>query len=66
MLRGLLEGFSKSILISSQATSSTIKVVSQLIEYRSKKLRNQIAGYITHLVNMAAKRKKAEEASARI
>ncbi|BAA81082.1 30S ribosomal protein S17e [Aeropyrum pernix K1] len=42
------------------------RVVSQLIEYRSKKLRNQIAGYITHLVNMASKRKKAEEASARI
>ncbi|MCE4604737.1 MAG: 30S ribosomal protein S17e [Aeropyrum sp.] len=39
-------------------------VVSQLIEYRSKKLRNQIAGYITHLVNRAAKRKKAEEAAA--
>ena len=34
------------------------KVVSQLIEFRSKKLRNQIAGYITHLVNAAKKRKK--------
>lgn len=37
------------------------KVVSQLIEYRSKKLRNQIAGYITHLVNAAKKRKKEAE-----
>ncbi len=39
------------------------KVVSQLIEYNSKKLRNQIAGYITHLINAA---KKREEKSKRI
>ncbi|MCE4620562.1 MAG: 30S ribosomal protein S17e [Desulfurococcales archaeon] len=39
------------------------KVVSQLIEYNSKKLRNQIAGYITHLINSA---KKREEKSKRI
>ncbi len=32
------------------------RVVSQLVELRSKKLRNQIAGYITHLVNMRKKR----------
>jgi len=32
------------------------KLVSQLIEYRSKKLRNQIAGYVTHLVNLQKKR----------
>ncbi len=38
------------------------RVVSQLIEYRSKKLRNQIAGYITHLVNLAKKRRAGEEA----
>ncbi len=37
------------------------RVVSQLIEYRSKKLRNQIAGYITHLVKIREKRKKEEE-----
>lgn len=33
------------------------RVVSQLIEFRSKKLRNQIAGYITHLINAARKRR---------
>jgi small subunit ribosomal protein S17e len=33
------------------------RVVSQLIEFRSKKLRNQIAGYITHLVNASLKRR---------
>ena len=31
------------------------KVVSLLVELKSKKLRNQIAGYITHLVNRKAK-----------
>ena len=36
------------------------RVVSQLVELKSKKLRNQIAGYITHLVNM--KRKREERA----
>ena len=36
------------------------RVVSQLIEYRSKKLRNQIAGYITHLVNLQKKREAKE------
>ena len=39
------------------------KMVSQLIEYDSKKLRNQIAGYITHLVNIAKKREKKESES---
>lgn len=40
------------------------RVVSQLIEYRSKKLRNQIAGYITHLIKIREKRaKEAEERS---
>ncbi len=34
------------------------KIVSQLIEYRSKRLRNQIAGYITHLINAEKKRKQ--------
>ncbi|MFZ8794261.1 MAG: 30S ribosomal protein S17e [Acidilobaceae archaeon] len=33
------------------------RVVSQLIEFRSKKLKNQIAGYITHLVNASLKRR---------
>ncbi len=36
------------------------RVVSELIEYRSKKLRNQIAGYITHLVNRKRKRELQE------
>ena len=36
------------------------RVVSELIEYKSKKLRNQIAGYITHLVNARKKREKRE------
>ncbi len=45
------------------------RVVSQLMEFRSKKLRNQIAGYITHLVNASLKRRakitesEAEEVS---
>ncbi|MEB3817069.1 MAG: 30S ribosomal protein S17e [Desulfurococcales archaeon] len=38
------------------------RVVSVLIEYKSKKLRNQIAGYITHLIKIREKRAKAEEA----
>lgn len=33
------------------------RVVSQLIEFKSKKLRNQIAGYITHVVNASLKRR---------
>ena len=37
------------------------KVVSKLIDTPSKKLRNQIAGYITHLV--ALRLKRAEEAA---
>lgn len=36
------------------------RVVSQLIDYRSKKLRNQIAGYITHLLKIQEKRRKEE------
>lgn len=35
------------------------KVVSKLVEISSKKLRNQIAGYITHLVALRMKREKA-------
>ncbi len=38
------------------------KVVAQLIEYRSKKLRNQIAGYITHLIKIRERRKAEEQA----
>ena len=34
------------------------KVVSMLVEVESKKLRNQIAGYVTHLVN---RKRKLEE-----
>lgn len=37
------------------------RVVSQLIEYKSKKLRNQIAGYITHLVKIRMKQAQLEE-----
>lgn len=42
------------------------KAVSALIEYKSKKLRNQIAGYITHIINREKKRReklKAESQS---
>lgn len=38
------------------------RVVSQIIEYRSKRLRNQIAGYITHLIKIRERKtKEAEE-----
>ncbi len=37
------------------------RVVSELIEYKSKKLRNQIAGYITHLVKIRQKALEATE-----
>lgn len=42
------------------------KVVSQLMEWRSKKLRNQVAGYITSLVKLNEMRRKraAEEGQA--
>jgi len=40
------------------------RVVNELIEYRSKKLRNQIAGYITHLVNAKRKREQREKQEA--
>ncbi|MEM0366841.1 MAG: 30S ribosomal protein S17e [Acidilobaceae archaeon] len=33
------------------------KIVGELIEFKSKKLRNQIAGYITHIVNASLKRR---------
>ena len=36
------------------------KVVDQLIEVRSKKLRNQIAGYITHLKKVEERRQSIE------
>lgn len=39
------------------------RVVAQLVEYRSKKLRNQIAGYITHLIKIRERRKAEEQAS---
>jgi len=34
------------------------QIVSQLIEYQSKRIRNRIAGYITHLVKIQEKRQK--------
>lgn len=43
------------------------RIVDKLLETRSKKLRNQIAGYITHLVGVLTKRtasKQEEQAPA--
>lgn len=37
------------------------QLVSNLATIPSKKLRNQVAGYITHLVSISAKRKEAVE-----
>lgn len=37
------------------------QAVSKLLVVKSKKLRNQIAGYITHLVKIMSKPKKTEE-----
>jgi len=37
------------------------KVVSQLVELNSKKLRNQIAGYVTHLIKIEKRRRAREE-----
>ncbi len=34
------------------------KIVSRLVDTPSKRVRNQIAGYITHLVNIQRKRTK--------
>ncbi|AFK50693.1 30S ribosomal protein S17e [Thermogladius calderae 1633] len=39
---------------------SNKQVVSKLISTRSKKLRNQIAGYITHLVAVRSREKRVE------
>lgn len=36
-------------------------VVSKMISTSSKKLRNQVAGYITHLVAVSARRKETSE-----
>ncbi len=38
------------------------QVVKQLIEVKSKKIRNQIAGYITHLVKIKKRLEQAQEA----
>ncbi|WP_440060120.1 30S ribosomal protein S17e [Thermogladius sp. 4427co] len=38
------------------------QLVSKLVTVRSKKLRNQIAGYITHLVSIASKPVKEQVA----
>ncbi|MEB2836586.1 MAG: 30S ribosomal protein S17e [Desulfurococcales archaeon] len=40
------------------------RVVSTLIEYRSKKLRNQIAGYITHLIKIRERQAAREREEA--
>jgi len=34
------------------------KIVDQLIEYQSKRVRNRIAGYITHLVKIIKKKEQ--------
>jgi len=39
---------------------SNKQVVSKLISTRSKKLRNKIAGYITHLVAIGSREKRVE------
>jgi len=39
------------------------KIVSQLIDVKSKKLRNQVAGYITHLIKVMKKREASEKES---
>ncbi len=36
------------------------KVVSRLVDVRSKRVRNQIAGYITHLVAIRLKKEEGE------
>lgn len=38
-------------------------VVSKLVDTRSKRLRNRIAGYVTHLVAIRMKREKAAQSS---
>ncbi|MEM1873254.1 MAG: 30S ribosomal protein S17e [Acidilobaceae archaeon] len=38
------------------------RVVAELAEFQSKKLRNQVAGYITHLIN-ATRKRRAKTAS---
>jgi len=37
------------------------KLVAQLVDAPSKKIRNQIAGYITHLIKIRKKREEIEE-----
>lgn len=39
------------------------RVVSRLIEVKSKRVRNQIAGYITHLVAIRMKREATEKSA---
>ncbi|MEB3755666.1 MAG: 30S ribosomal protein S17e [Desulfurococcales archaeon] len=34
------------------------KIIDQLIEYQSKRVRNRIAGYITHLVKVIKKKEQ--------
>lgn len=38
-------------------------VVSRLVDARSKRLRNRIAGYVTHLVSVRMKREKAAQSA---
>jgi len=34
------------------------KIIDQLVEYKSKRIRNRIAGYITHLVKIIKKKEQ--------
>jgi len=40
------------------------RVVSRLVDVQSKRLRNRIAGYITHLVAIRSKKRVVQETSA--
>ena len=42
------------------------KLVQMLTDIKSKKLRNRVAGYITHLVKIRAKAKEVEEAAVKV
>ncbi len=37
------------------------KVISSIVSYRSKKLRNQLAGYVTNLIRLYTKKQKILE-----
>lgn len=59
--RRLMELFPSEI---SASFEDNKKLVSKYVYLRSKKLRNQIAGYITHLVRVREKRLQTPQAEA--